>query len=49
MRFVDGKRTVQEIADLIKQDAPDQPVEQTIHAFGRYFSQGLLSWRNQGQ
>ena len=49
MRFVDGQRTVQEIADLVKRGAPDQLVEQTIHAFGRYFSQGLLSWRDQAQ
>lgn len=46
MALVDGKRTVQEIADSLKQRMPTQPVEETIRAFERYFNQGLLTWRD---
>jgi SAM-dependent methyltransferase len=48
MALVDGKKTVHEIADLLKESPPAQPVEETIRAFGRYFNQGLLSWRKAG-
>jgi hypothetical protein len=49
MALVDGKRTVREIADLLKQRTPAQPLEETIRAFARYFHQGLLSWRDRGR
>jgi SAM-dependent methyltransferase len=43
MALVDGKRTVQEIADLLKQTMPTQSEEETLRAFARYFKHGLLS------
>jgi SAM-dependent methyltransferase/uncharacterized protein YbaR (Trm112 family) len=46
MALVDGKRTVREIADLLKRKVPDKPTEETVRVFARYFSQGLLSWRD---
>jgi SAM-dependent methyltransferase len=49
MALVDGKRTVHEIADMLQQEAPAQPVEETIRAFARYFNKGLLSWRDRGR
>ena len=45
MALVDGKRTVHEIAFLLKQ-MPPQPMEETIRTFARYFNRGLLSWRD---
>ena len=44
---VDGKKTVLEIANMLKQTS-DLPVEETIHAFDRYFNMRLLRWRDQG-
>jgi len=44
--LVDGKRTVGEIASLLKQRNPAQSSDQIIRAFIRYFDQGVLSWRD---
>ena len=45
MMLVDGKRTVDEIADLFNQDATPLPKDEIFGAFSHYFEQGLLSWR----
>ena len=45
MMLVDGKRTVDEIADLFNQDATPLAKDEIIRAFSEYFKQGLLSWR----
>jgi hypothetical protein len=45
MMLVDGKRTVDEIADLFNQGATPLPKNEIIRAFSEYFKQGLLSWR----
>lgn len=45
LALVDGSRTVGEIAALLAQENPSQPVDETLRAFARYFSQGLLRWR----
>jgi hypothetical protein len=49
MELVDGKRTVREIASLLKETAPAQSVEETTRAFARYFHHGFLSWRDNSQ
>jgi hypothetical protein len=49
MVLVDGKRTVDDIARLLKQRTPPHSEEETLRAFARYFDQGLLSWRNRGR
>ena len=46
LALVDGKRTVHEIADLLKQKVPPQSEEQTMQAFARYFQQGSLNCRS---
>lgn len=43
--LVDGTRTVAEIAALLAQENQAYPVDQTLHAFAHYFSQGLLRRR----
>ena len=45
MMLVDGKRTVDQIADLFNQDATTLPKDEIFGAFSHYFEQGLLSWR----
>jgi hypothetical protein len=45
MALVDGHRTVRDIADVLKESVPSQPVAETMSAFARYFDRGLLSWR----
>jgi hypothetical protein len=45
MLLVDGKRTVDEIADSFNQGATPVPKDEIIRAFSQYFEQGLLSWR----
>jgi SAM-dependent methyltransferase len=46
MMLVDGKKTVEEIADLFNQDAAiPLPKDEIVRAFSQYFEQGLLSWR----
>jgi len=49
LALVDGKKTVQEIADLLKEAEPPQPVEETMRAFARYFDRRLLSWSGRGR
>jgi hypothetical protein len=41
LELVDGKRTVEEIANRFNAASPTS----TIAAFRRYFEQGLLVWR----
>jgi SAM-dependent methyltransferase len=43
--LVDDTRTVGEIAELLAQENPTYPVEETLRAFAHYFSQGLLRRR----
>jgi len=43
--LVDGKRTVNDIAELLEREAPTLPREGVLEAFRSYFRQGLLSWR----
>ena len=45
MMLVDGKRTVDQIADLFNRDATPLPKDEIMGAFSHYFEQGLLSWR----
>jgi SAM-dependent methyltransferase len=45
LTLVDGKRTVREIADAVCRNDSAQSSQETIRAFARYFSQGLLAWR----
>jgi SAM-dependent methyltransferase len=45
MLLVDGKRTVDEIADSFNQGATPVPKDEIVRAFSQYFEQGLLSWR----
>jgi SAM-dependent methyltransferase len=45
MMLIDGKKTVDEIADLFNRDATPLPKDEIVRAFSRYFEQGLLSWR----
>lgn len=45
MMLVDGKRTVDEIANLFNRDALSVPKDEIIRAFSQYFQQGLLNWR----
>jgi SAM-dependent methyltransferase len=45
MMLVDGKKTVDEIADLFNRDATPLPKDEIVQAFSQYFEQGLLSWR----
>ena len=45
MLLVDGKRTVDEIADSFNQGATPVPKDEIVLAFSQYFEQGLLSWR----
>jgi SAM-dependent methyltransferase len=45
MMLVDGKRTVDQIADLFNDDATPLPKDEIFGAFLYYFEQGLLSWR----
>jgi len=47
--LVDGKRTVQQIAEMLQAKDPAQPAEETVRAFARYFNQGLLDWSDPGQ
>jgi hypothetical protein len=49
MALVDGHRAVHDIADVLKESVPSQPVEETMSAFARYFDRGLLSWRKRGR
>lgn len=42
MMLVDGKRTIGEIADLLHRKRPNQAITGTLHAFDRFFKQGLL-------
>jgi SAM-dependent methyltransferase len=44
LALVDGKRTTYEIAQLLSLRPQEQPIEETLRAFGRYFEQGILSW-----
>jgi SAM-dependent methyltransferase len=46
MALVDGKRTVREIADMLNQEMPGEPVDGIIREFERFFKQGLLTWRD---
>ena len=48
MMLVDGKRTVEQIADLFNRDATPLPKDEILGAFSHYFEQGLLSWRVNG-
>ena len=43
--FVDGRRTVGEIADLLNRRKPPHSTDETLRAFARFFNQGLLDWR----
>jgi len=45
LELVDGKRTVEEIAELLNRQSPPQATAVTIRAFKRYFERGLLFWR----
>jgi SAM-dependent methyltransferase len=45
MMLVDGKRTVEQIADLFNRDAMPLSKDEIFGAFLHYFAQGLLSWR----
>jgi SAM-dependent methyltransferase/uncharacterized protein YbaR (Trm112 family) len=45
MMLVDGKRTVEQIADLFNRDATPLPKDEILGAFSYFFEQGLLSWR----
>jgi SAM-dependent methyltransferase len=47
--LIDGKRTVREIADLLRQSESAQPVEEIVRGFARYFDQRLVSRRDKGQ
>ncbi len=44
MTLVDGKRTVDQIADLFNQHPTPLPKNEIFGAFSQYFEQGLLSW-----
>ena len=44
--LVDGKRTVEQIAEMLHAQEPTQTVEETVRAFARYFEQGLLDWHD---
>jgi hypothetical protein len=44
--LVDGKRTVDQIADLFNRDTTPLPKDEILRAFSHYFEQGLLSWRD---
>jgi SAM-dependent methyltransferase len=46
MMLVDGKRTVDQIADLFNRDTTPLPKDEILRAFSHYFEQGLLSWRD---
>lgn len=46
LTLVDGKRTVNEIADLLNRRNPPQPIDETFRVFARFFDQGLLDWRS---
>lgn len=43
--LVDGKRTVSEIAALLRTNGSAQPADEIVRAFTRYFEQGLIGWR----
>lgn len=45
MVLVDGTRTIGEIADLLHRRTPPQSSEDTLAAFARLFTQGVLGWR----
>jgi SAM-dependent methyltransferase len=45
LELVDGKRTVEEIANLLDRKVPPRPADDTFRAFTRYFERNLLSWR----
>jgi SAM-dependent methyltransferase len=45
MMLVDGKRTVDEIADLFNREGTPAPKDEIVRAFSQYFEQGLLNWR----
>jgi SAM-dependent methyltransferase len=46
LELVDGKRSVQEIAEYLARADPARSVDGTHQAFMRYFKQGLLAWRD---
>lgn len=43
--LVDGKRTVKDIADLLKRETPALPQDAVHRALERFFQQQLLTWR----
>jgi SAM-dependent methyltransferase len=45
LALVDGKRTANDIAELLERETPALPGHAVLEAFGSYFQQGLLNWR----
>jgi len=45
LTLVDGKRTVSEIAALLRANTSAKPADDIVRAFSGYFEQGLLSWQ----
>ena len=46
LELVDGKRTVQEIAECLTRTEPTRSIDDTHQAFMRFFKQGLLTWHS---